>query len=183
MTREEALKLVEDKIQNKNLIKHCLAVEVVMKELAKHFNENTEKWALTGLLHDIDYEETKDTPEKHSLLGAEILQQHGIDSEIITAVKAHNEIHGLPREDKMTKALFCADPITGLIVAATLVMPNKKIIDLSAENVLNRYKTKGFAQGANRETIAACKELGLSLEEFVKISLRAMQSIPKELGL
>ncbi len=183
MTREEALKLVEEKIQNKNLIKHCLAVEAVMKELAKYFNENIEKWALTGLLHDIDYEETKDTPEKHSLLGAEILQQHGIDSEIITAVKAHNEIHGLPREDKMTKALFCADPITGLIVAATLVMPSKKIIDLSAENILNRYKTKGFAQGANRETIAACKELDLSLEEFVKISLKAMQSIPKELGL
>ncbi len=183
MTREEALKLVEEKIQNKNLIKHCLAVEVVMKELAKYFNENIEKWALTGLLHDIDYEETKDTPEKHSLLGAEILQQQGIDSEIITAVKAHNEIHGLPREDKMTKALFCADPITGLIVAATLVMPSKKIIDLSAENILNRYKTKGFAQGANRETIAACKELDLSLEEFVKISLKAMQSIPKELGL
>ena len=101
MTREEALKLAEEKIKNKNLIKHCLAVEVVMKELAKHFNENIEKWALTGLLHDIDYEETKDTPEKHSLLGAEMLQQQGIDSEIITAVKAHNEIHGLPREDKI----------------------------------------------------------------------------------
>ncbi len=183
MTREEALKLVEEKIQNRNLVKHCLAVEAVMKELAKYFNENIEKWALTGLLHDIDYEETKDTPEKHSLLGAEMLQQHGIDSEVITAVKAHNEIHGLPREDKMTKALFCADPITGLIVAATLVMPNKKIINLSAENVLNRYKEKGFARGANRETIAACEELDLSLEEFVKISLRAMQSIPKELGL
>jgi len=183
MTREEALKLVEEKIKNKNLIKHCLAVEVVMKELAKHFNENIERWSLAGLLHDIDYEETKDTPEKHSLLGAEILQQHGIDTEIVTAVKAHNEIHGLPREDKMTKALFCADPMTGLIVAATLVMPNKKIVDLSAENVLNRYKEKGFARGANRETISACKELALSLEEFVKISLKAMQSIPKELGL
>ncbi|MBU4369236.1 HDIG domain-containing protein [Patescibacteria group bacterium] len=183
MTRKEALKLVEEKIQNKNLIKHCLAVEVVMKELAKYFNENTEKWALAGLLHDIDYEETKDTPEKHSLLGAETLQQHGIDSEIITAIKAHNEIHGLPREDKMTKALFCSDPITGLIVAATLVMPKKKIIDLSAENVLNRYKEKGFARGASRETIATCEELDLSLEEFVRISLRAMQSISKELGL
>ena len=183
MTREDALKLVEENIQNKNLIKHCLAVEAAMKGLAKRFNENAEKWALTGLLHDIDYEETKDTPEKHSLLGAEILQQHGIDPDVITAVKAHNEIHGLTREDKMTKALFCADPITGLIVAATLVMPSKKIIDLSAENVLNRYKEKGFARGANRETIAACEELGLPLKEFVKISLMAMQSISKELGL
>ena len=183
MTREEALKFVKEKIQNKNLVRHCLSVEAVMKELAKYFNENSEKWALAGLLHDIDYEETKDIPEKHSLLGAEILQQHVVDPEIITAVKAHNEIHGLPREEKITKALFCSDPITGLIVAATLVMPDKKIVNLSAENVLNRYKTKGFAQGANRETIATCKELGLSLEEFVKISLTAMQNISNELGL
>lgn len=183
MTREQALKLVEEKIQNKNLVKHCLAVEVVMKELARYFNKDEEKWALTGLLHDIDYEQTKDKPEEHSLLGAEILQEHGIDSEIIIAVKAHNEIHGLPREDKMTKVLYCADPITGLIVAATLVMPSKKINDLTAENVLNRYKEKGFARGANRETIAACQELNLSLEEFVRISLKAMQSIPEKLGL
>lgn len=183
MNRQEAIKLVEENIQNKNLIKHCLAVEAVMKELAKHFNQDEKKWALTGLLHDIDYEQTKDAPERHSLVGGEMLRQYGVDADIITAVKAHNEIHGLLREDKLSQSLFCADPITGLIVAAALVLPSKKITDLIPENILNRYKEKGFARGANRETIATCEELGLSLEQFVQISLKAMQSISKELGL
>ncbi len=183
MERKEALKLIREKIQNKNLVKHCLAVEAVMKELAKNFNEDEEKWALTGLLHDIDYEQTKDSPEQHSLIGGEMLAQQGIDKGIVKAVKAHNEIHGLPREDKLSQALFCADPITGLIVAATLVLPSRKLADLSPENVLNRYKEKAFARGANRETIATCQELGLSLEEFVKISLKAMQSVAEGLGL
>jgi len=183
MEREKALKLVQEKIKNNNLIKHCLAVEAVMKELAKYFNEDEEKWALAGLLHDIDYEQTKDKPQEHSLLGAEILQGYNLDSEIINAVKVHNEIHGLPRENKISKALFCADPITGLIVASTLVLPSKKIRDLTEKNILNRYKEKNFARGANRETINTCQELGLSLEEFVQIGLKAMQEIDKEIGL
>jgi uncharacterized protein len=183
MTRDEALKLVQEKIQNQNLIKHCLAVEAVMIGLAENFNENKEKWAMAGLLHDIDYEETKDNPNKHSLVGAEILEKLEVEKEIIEAVKAHNEMHGLTRESKISKALFCADPITGLIVASTLVLPNKKIVDLTSENVLNRFKEKHFARGANRETISACSELGLNLEEFVKISLVAMQKIALTVGL
>lgn len=183
MNRDEALKLVQEKIKNQNLVKHCLAVEIVMHDLAAHFNENQEMWSLAGLLHDIDYEETKDNPDKHSLIGGEMLQKIGLGKEIIEAVKAHNEMHGLARETKMAKALFCADPTTGLIVASTLVLPNKKIADLTAENVLNRFKEKHFARGANRETILACSELSLSLEEFVKISLAAMQKIAVDLGL
>lgn len=183
MTHEQALKLLKEKIKNQNLVKHCLAVEAVMKELAKKFSENKEKWALAGLLHDIDYEETKDSPEKHSLVGAEMLEKIGLDKEIVEAVKAHNEIHGLKRETKMAKALFCTDPMTGLIVAATLVMPNKKIADLTVENILNRFKEKSFARGANREVILTCSEIGLSLEEFAKISLEAMQKISNDLGL
>lgn len=183
MTREEALKLVKEKITTKNLIKHCLAVEAVMAALAKHFHEDEAKWALAGLLHDIDYETTKDKPEQHSLLGAEMLQGLGVDAEIIQAVKAHNDMHHLPRLSQMDQALFCADPITGLMVAATLVLPSKKIADLTAENVLNRFKEKGFAKGANREHIATCADLGLSLEEFVKIGLTAMQQIAGDLGL
>lgn len=183
MTREEALKLVQDKIKNQNLVKHCLAVEAVMYDLAEHLHEDIQKWSLAGLLHDIDYEETKDEPNKHSLIGAEILEKIGLDKEIIEAVKTHNEIHGLFRETKIAKALFCADPITGLIIASTLVLPNKKITDLNTENVLNRFKEKHFAQGANRQTISACSELGLTLEEFIKISLKAMQKISIDLGL
>jgi len=183
MIRADALRLVEEKITTKNLIKHCLAVEAVMAALAKHFQQDEVRWALAGLLHDIDYETTKDKPEQHSLLGAEMLQALGVDAEIIQAVEAHNDMHHLPRVSQMDKALFCADPITGLMVAATLVLPSKKIVELTAENVLNRFKEKGFAKGANREHIATCADLGLSLEEFVKISLTAMQRVAGELGL
>jgi len=183
MTREEALKLVEDKITTKNLIKHCLAVEAIMAALAKRFHEDETRWALAGLLHDIDYETTKDKLEQHSLVGAEMLQALGIDSEIIQAVKVHNDTHHLPRLSQMDRALFCADPVSGLIVAATLVLPSKKIADLTAENVLNRFKEKGFAKGANREHIAACSELGLSLEEFIALAFQAMQAIASDIGL
>lgn len=154
-----------------------------MAALAKHFYEDEARWSLAGLLHDIDYETTKDEPEQHSLLGAEILQGLGVEAEIIQAVKVHNDMHHLPRVSQMDKALFCADPITGLVVAATLVLPSKKIVELTTENILNRFKEKGFAKGANREHIAACADLGLSLEEFVKISLTAMQQIATDLDL
>jgi len=184
MTRDEGLKLVQEKIQNQNLVKHCLATEACMHDLAKHFQEDEEKWGLTGLLHDIDYEETKNDSDKHSILGAEMLEKLGLDKEICEAVKTHNERHGIAPETRMAKAIFCIDPLTGLIVAATLVMPSKKIADLTTENVLNRFGEKSFARGANREIISKCQGLlGLGLEEFVEIGLEAMKKISNELGL
>ncbi|MFA5392407.1 MAG: HD domain-containing protein [Candidatus Paceibacterota bacterium] len=184
MTREEALKLLENKVQTINLIKHSFAVEVAMKELAQYFNENEEKWALAGLLHDIDYEETKDNPEEHSLVAAQFLKDQGIDEDIAEAIKTHNERHGFEPQSKMAKSLFCTDPLTGLIVAATLVLPSKKIQDLTKENVLNRFKEKTFAKGAKREIIEQCESLlDLSLEQFVTIVLNGMQKISQELGL
>lgn len=184
MNREEALLMLNNKIKTLNLIKHCLACEVAMKELAQHFAENEEKWALTGLLHDIDYEGTKDKPEEHSLVGAQFLKDQRIDEDITEAIKTHNERHGLNPQSKMAKSLFCVDPLTGLIVAATLILPSKKIQDLTAENVLNRFKEKSFAKGANREIIKQCEPLlGLTLEEFVAIVLGGMQKISQELGL
>ncbi|MFH1129258.1 MAG: HDIG domain-containing metalloprotein [Patescibacteria group bacterium] len=195
MTRDEALKLLNEKVQNKNLIKHCLAVEACMKEFAGHFSQNTEQWGLAGLLHDIDYETTKDKPQEHSIIGAKILEDAGLDKEIVEAVRTHNEAHGLKPESLMAKTLLPVDPLTGLIVASTLVLParqgkpgvaggpSKKIADLTVENILNRFKEKGFAKGANREIIAKCVDAGLSLEEFVKIGLSAMQKINIELGL
>ncbi len=183
MTRKQALDLLKTKLQNQNLFKHCLAVEAVMRGLARHFHEDEEVWGLTGLLHDIDYQETRGVPEKHSLIGAEILAKQGLPPELVYAVKVHNEVHGLPRISKIDKALFCTDPITGLIVATALVMPNKKLAEVRLDNILNRYKEKGFARGANREHIALCSELGSSLEEFIKIGLEAMKSIAQNLGL
>ncbi len=184
MEREQAVILLKDKVKTLNLIKHCFACEAAMKELARYFQEDEEKWGLAGLLHDIDYEETKDNPKEHSLLGAQHLEEENIDEEIIAAVKTHNQIHGLAPETRMAKALFCVDPLTGLIVATTLVLPSKKIKEVSADNVLNRFKEKGFARGANRETIQQCEVLlGLSLEEFTDIVLKGMQSVAEDIGL
>ncbi len=184
MNRGEALLMLKNKVKTLNLVKHCLACEVAMKELAQHFAEDEEKWGMTGLLHDIDYEETKDKPGEHSLIGAKYLEEQNIDKEITEAVKTHNEIHGLMPASKLAKTLFCVDPLTGLIVATTLVLPSKKIKEVTVDNVLNRFKEKGFAKGAKREIIKQCEPLlGLSLEGFVTIVLGGMQKISQELGL
>ncbi len=184
MTREQALELLKQNLSNQNLIKHCLAVEAVMRTLARYFKEDEGRWGLVGLLHDIDYEKTKDEPGQHSLVGAQMLEEIGLDKEICQAVKAHNEMQGIPLETLIEKALFVVDPLTGLIVAATLVLPSKKISNLTTENVLNRFPEKSFAKGVNREIIKKCERLlNIKLEEFVGISLRAMQEISDTLGL
>ena len=184
MERKEALKLLKENLKNQNLIKHSLAVEAAMRDLAGYFNEGEEKWAICGLLHDIDYEKTKEDPNLHSKIGSEMLKNLGFDEETYQAVLTHNEAHKILPETKMAKTLFCLDPLTGLIVAATLVLPSRKINDLKTENVLNRFGEKSFARGANREIIKKCEEyLNLSLEKFIEISLKAMQKISDELGL
>jgi len=184
MTREEGLKILKENLLNQNLIKHCFAVEAIIRALARHFREDEEKWGLAGLLHDIDYEKVKDDLSQHSLVGAKMLEDLGINQEICQAVKVHNEAHGIPPQTLLDKALFVADPLTGLIVAATLVLPSKKIVDLTTENILNRFKEKSFARGANREIIKKSEELlNLKLEEFIEIGLQAMQKINKDLGL
>ncbi len=183
MTREEALLLIKSKIKNENLVKHLLATEAIMQALAKKFGENEEKWALAGLLHDIDWEETKDDFEKHGIIAAKILKEKGLSEEICNAVKAHNHKLNLPRETKLEKALYAVDPITGLIVACALVQPDKKLASVSTESVLKKFKEKSFAAGADREAIKSIEELDISLEDFIKLSLKAMQSISKDLGL
>ncbi|MBD3208510.1 MAG: HD domain-containing protein [Candidatus Nealsonbacteria bacterium] len=184
MNREEALQLLKQKLSNKNLIKHSLAVEAAMRGLAGHFEKDPEKWGVCGLLHDVDYDQTKDDMELHSKKGAEILKEKGLELEVCEAVLTHNEAHGIEPKTLMGKALFCVDPLTGLIVAATLVLPSKKINDLETENVLNRFKEGAFARGANREIIGQCEPyLGLSLEDFVDIVLSSMKNISSDLGL
>ncbi|MEC9489444.1 MAG: HDIG domain-containing metalloprotein [Halanaerobiales bacterium] len=183
MQREEALKLMEENIKQKNLRKHCLAVEAVMAELADYFGKDEQKWRLAGLLHDIDYEQTADQPEKHSQIGADMLAEMGMEEKIVDAVRAHNGMHELPRETLMAKSLYAADPLTGLIVASALIHPEKKLNSLDTEFVLNRYGDSSFAKGADRDVIASCKELDLKLKEFVGLSLGAMQNISDDLGL
>ncbi len=183
MHREQAYELLTQHLTTQNLINHSLAVEAVMRRLARHFNEDEELWGLAGLLHDIDYDNTKDDPEKHSLMGAEMLAEQGFSDELVYAVKVHNEIHGLPRESLLDKALYATDPLTGLIVAGALIRPEKKLEAVKVKSLLKRFNEKSFAKGANRDQISSCSELGLSLEEFLNMGLEAMQGVAVEMGL
>jgi hypothetical protein len=183
MNRTEALDLLRGQLTTQNLFKHSLAVEAIMGALARRFGEDEDLWRLAGLLHDIDYEYTKDEPTEHSLRGSEMLSEAGLDPRIVYAVKVHNDIHGDPRLSLMDKALFCTDPVTGLITAAALIRPEKKLDAVTAASILKRFGEKSFARGANRETIRACSEIGMSLDDFVAVGLAAMQGISDDLGL
>ncbi|MFZ5516406.1 MAG: HD domain-containing protein [Candidatus Zhuqueibacterota bacterium] len=181
MDRDEAYALAKSKFSNKNLFKHVLAVEAVMREIAHYFGEDEAKWGLAGLLHDLDYEETMHCPERHTLVTEEMLQKYDIDSEIIDAIKCHND--KAPRDTRMGKVIYAADPVTGLIVAAALMHPDRKLKSIDVPFIMRRYKEKRFAAGANREQIQSCADFGLTLEQFLDIALCAMQKIDKELGL
>lgn len=183
MTREEGLELLKKHVDNKNLYKHSIAVEAVMKRLARHFGEDEQLWGMAGLLHDIDYEVTKDDPGRHSLEGARMLEEAGFPEPLVYAVKVHNHYHGLPRLSRLDKALYATDPLTGLIVAGALIKPEKKLAAIDVPFLLNRFGEKGFARGANRETMKTCTEIGLTLEEFLGLGLEAMQDIAADLGL
>lgn len=183
MNREEAYELLTQHMKTPNLINHSLAVEAVMRRLARHFGEDEEKWGLAGLLHDIDYDRTKDEPEKHSLEGAEMLAEKGLPGDVVYAVKVHNEAHGLPRGSMLDKALYATDPLTGLIVAGALIRPEKKLENVKVKSLKKRFNEKAFARGANREQIDTCSELGLSRDEFLAMGLEAMQGVAGEMGL
>jgi putative nucleotidyltransferase with HDIG domain len=181
MTRDEALKLVNEKVSNKNLRKHMLATEVVMKQLARHFGEDEELWGLTGLLHDLDYDQTFNDFPKHGLITAEMLADTDVPEAVIYAVKSHPG--HFPRKSLMDKALYAVDPVTGLIVAATLMHPTKELRNVDAGFVMRRFKEKRFAAGADRDQIRSCQSIDISLEEFISMSLQAMQEIHESLGL
>lgn len=183
MTRAEALQMVKENVKNKNLLKHMYAAEAVMGGLARHFGEDEKLWKLAGLLHDIDYDRTKDEVTQHSLLGGEILAEAGLPADLVYAVQCHNDYHGLERKSLLDKALYATDPLTGLIVAAALIRPEKKLEIVDVPFLMNRFQEKSFARGARREVIASCTEMGLTLEEFMEIGLKAMQGVHRELGL
>lgn len=183
MNREQLLELVKAKVHNENLVKHMLATEAIMRALARRLGEDETEWGLTGLLHDIDVELTERDMSSHSKLGAKLAREAGASEAMAHAILCHNEVHGVPRETKLDKALFCADPLTGLITAAVLVRPDKKIASLEAKSVRKRFKEKSFAAGADRTQIAACSEIGLTLDEFIELGVAAMKGIATDLGL
>jgi putative nucleotidyltransferase with HDIG domain len=184
MNREEALSLLKDHLQNQNMIKHCLASEAVMKALAEKLGEDREKWGLAGLLHDIDTEIVDGDLSRHTLEAEKILRNKGLDEEIIRAIKLHNEnAHGEKRAEKFHFALAAGETITGLIIATTLVYPDKKIKSVKPKSIKKRMKEKSFAASVNRDTIMECEKLGMDIDEFARICLTAMQEISDELGL
>ncbi len=183
MTREEALDSIMANVENENLIKHMLATEAIMRALAKRLGEDEEEWGITGLLHDIDVELTEGDMHSHSTLGADLARELGASEATAHAILCHNETHGVPCETRLDKALFCADPLTGLITAAALVRPDKSLAKLEAKSVKKRFKEKSFAAGANREQISQCSELGLELDEFIELGIKAMQEVAPTLGL
>jgi len=181
MDREEAERLMESRVHNLNLRKHMLAVEAVMRALARHFREDEEIWGLTGLLHDIDYDETQQDFSRHGQLGAGWLQEWGFDERIVHAVKAHVGAEKI--KSRLDRALYAVDPVTGLVVASALMHPSRGLKEVTLEFVLHRFREKRFAAGANREQIKTCENLDLELKEFIAISLQAMQEISDLLDL
>jgi predicted hydrolase (HD superfamily) len=193
ITREQALQYLDETIENKNIIKHMLAAEAMMRAVARELdNGNKEigidedEWGMVGLLHDGDYISSV-PPEKQGIAVTEMLRAKGyeIPDNVAHAMAAHNWHNtGIEPESKMDWAIFCGDSLTGLIVASTLVLPTKKLADVTIENILNRFKEKGFAKGTRREDINMCEEkLGISLNKFIETTLKAMQGISTDLGL
>ena len=183
MNRQEALESVRANVENGNLVKHMLATEAIMRALARRMGGDENEWGLAGLLHDIDVELTEGDMASHSKLGADLARDMGASEAIANAILCHNETHGVVPETPMEKALICADPLTGLITAAVLVRPDKKIESLEPSSVRKRFKEKSFAAGANREQIARCADIGFELDEFIAIGLEAMKGIAPQLGL
>ena len=183
MNRDEALQSVRQNIKNENLVRHMMATEAIMRALAVRFNENADEWGLAGLLHDIDLEIIGDDMSVHSKRSAEMVKHLGADDAVCHAILCHNGAHGEPFQTLMDKALFCADPLTGLITAAALVRPEKKLSFVELKSVRKRFKEKTFAAGANREQIAKCSEIGLELDDFIVLGLEAMKSVSDSLGL
>ena len=187
MNREEALSLIKQNITKVNLIKHMLAVESIMKGCAQFLKENgeeidVERWDLLGLIHDIDFEKAPE-PERHATVASEILQGK-VDEEIIKAIKSHNfENLGVQPESKMEYCLIAADAISGLIIAAALILPSKKLRDVKIESIGKKFKEKDFARNCSRENMLYCEKSGIDKEKFFEISLKALQEISDSLGL
>lgn len=184
ISREAALDLMAQYIKSENMIKHCLAAEAVLRAMAQHLNEDIEKWGLAGLLHDLDAERQPDL-DHHTKETVQILQQLGVDAEIIEAIRLHN-LNAYPGEQRSTPfqhALASGETITGLVIAAALVRPDKCLASVKPKSVKKRFKEKAFARGANREIIAECETIGIPVPDFCELSLKAMQDIAEALGL
>lgn len=183
ISRPEALELLNFYIKNENMLKHCLASEVVMKALANRLGEDELSWGLAGLLHDVDVEVTNADPYTHGIYSEKILKGK-VNDDVLDAIMMHNEIaSGKERTTKFQHALAAGETITGLITATTLVYPDKKIASVKTKSITKRMKEKAFAASVKRENILECELIGLTIDEFAELSLSAMSGISEQLGL
>ena len=183
--RETAISKLKDKITEDWLIKHSLASGAVMKACAEKLGEDEQTWEVLGLIHDIDFQETADEPERHTVLAGEWLAEWGFPQEAIDTIQAHNEMggHGKTRDSLVAKSLSCCEAITGLVATTALVMPDKKLASVKPKSVKKRMKDKSFAKKVSREDIMHCEEIGIPLPEFCEMAVMAMREISDDLGL
>lgn len=182
-TREDAWNLLNEYTKTPSLLKHALAVEAAMRAYARHYGEDEELWAATGLIHDFDYEQHP-TADEHPLAGVAILEERGWPEEVIEAIKGHATYLNVPRNTLMAKTLFAVDELTGLVTACVLVRPDRSIASLEVKSVRKKWKDKAFARGVNREDIElGVAELGVELSAHIGVVIEALKSVADTLGL
>jgi predicted hydrolase (HD superfamily) len=187
-TREDALALVHQYTTNESLRKHMLAVEAAMRAYAMRFGEDPERWGLTGLVHDFDYErwpnEAHSPSEGHPSEGVRILREQGWPEDILEAILGHGDYTGVPRVTPLAKTLFAVDELTGLITATALVRPSRSVHEVDARSVRKKMKDKAFARGVSREdVVAGAAALGVDLDEHIDFVVTAMRGSAASLGL
>jgi putative nucleotidyltransferase with HDIG domain len=183
VTREQALEIVHEFVKNENLVKHMLAVEAAVRFYARKFGEDEERWGITALLHDFDWE-IHPNLEGHPLKGVPLLRERGVDEDMIQDILSHADHTGVPRDTLLRRTLAACDEITGLITATALVRPSKSIHDVKVKSVKKKWKAPSFAAGADREEMEhSIDALGIDRSEHIGNVITAMQGIAAELGL
>jgi putative nucleotidyltransferase with HDIG domain len=183
MDRKQAWGLLCEYTQSESLRKHMLAVEACMRAYARKFGEDENKWGITGLLHDFDYEKYP-TPAEHPFVGNKILEERGYPEDVRRAILSHADYSGVKRESRMEKTLYACDEVSGFITASALVKPNKSLAEVEAKSVRKKMKDKAFARSVNRDDIInGAADLGVDLEEHIAFCIEAMKGIAGELGL
>ncbi len=181
MDRDRAIAFCREKAEKETTVRHLISVEGVMRALAGRFGEDPDLWALTGLFHDLDQDQTSEDPERHARLAAEWLREAGVEERVVNGVLAH--AHEEFRTDRMSKAVVHADAVAGLLVAAALVRP-EKAEGMKVSSVKKKLKEKAFAPGVNREEITSVEgSIDLPLDEFLAVGISGLQSVAPEIGL
>jgi putative nucleotidyltransferase with HDIG domain len=187
-SRSDTLAIMHEYTASDSLRKHMLSVEAAMRAYAAKFGEDVDRWGITGLIHDFDYEkfpnDAHSATEEHPAEGVRILRSRGFPEDILEAILGHAQYSGVPRQSLMAKTLFAVDELTGLVTATALVKPNKSVMDVEARSVRKKMKDKAFARGVNRDdVINGAADLGVDLDEHIAFVIAAMQGVAESIGL